>query len=445
MTDAKHLSTKTIPNNYFRDERESFLPGIFAELRRISASFGIALDAIQSNKTRSFLTILGIVVGVAVVVLVAALLQGAQNFIVNATAGFAPDVLRIEKASFQDFGADGQAFVEAQSKRPDILPDDLEFLRQRLDTNFEIGAQTDASLPARRGTKTLVGIAVQGVTPNITELSNLKIERGRSFTSIDDAYRRNVAVIGQDIVAELFAGENPLGQEIRLGQLPYQVVGVAQGRGSVFGNSQDGFVQIPLGTFLKIFGERSRSLAILTKARDGEKLSVEDTEEQMRVALRIRRGLILTEKDDNFSLVTAKSIQAFSGTLTGIIGTIVYPLTGIALFVGGVVVMNMMLASVTERTREIGVRIALGARKSDILSQFLFESTMLTLVGGFLGLGLAALLAWFISWLTKFPLSLPLWAIFAAIGVSCLVGIVFGVIPARQASNLDPIEALRSE
>ena len=414
-------------------------------MTRFRESIFIALDAIRANRTRSALTVLGIVVGVAVVVMVAALLQGAQDFIVKTTSEFAPDVIRIEKASFQDFGADGQAFIEALSKRPDILPEDLEFLRERLGAKFEVGGQVDATLPARRGAKTLIGIAVQGVTANIAELSNVKIAAGRGLTSTDDDFRRNVCVIGQDVVDELFGGVNPIGEELRLGQLAYEVVGVAQPRGSVFGNSQDGFVQIPLGTFTRIFGTRSRSLALLVKPVDSKAISEDEAEEQIRVAMRVRRKLILTAKEDDFSLLTAKSIKAFSGNLTGIVGTIIYPLTAIALFVSGVVVMNMMLASVVERTREIGVRMALGARRSDILTQFLIETTTLTLFGGILGIVAATILVWLIAFLTKFTLSLPVWSVFAAVGVSCFVGIFFGVIPARQAARLSPIEALRSE
>jgi putative ABC transport system permease protein len=422
-----------------------YMADIFSNFASFYESVRIAVDSIRANTTRSLLTILGIVVGVAVVVMVAALLQGAQNVITKAIADFAPDVVRLEKASFQDFNADGQAFAEARSKRPDILSDDLEFLRSRLDSNFVVGAQTDASLPAKRGTKTLVGIAVQGVTSNITELTNLKIERGRYFRDIDIEFRRNVCVIGQDVVDELFGGTNPIGQKIQLGQLAYEVIGVAESKGSLFGNSQDGFVQIPLGTFEKVFGKRSRSIAILIKAEDTKNIKPEETADRVRVAMRIRRGLVLTDKEDNFSLVTADSIQAFSGNLTGIVGAIIYPLTMIALFVGGVVVMNMMLASVAERTKEIGIRMALGARRINILMQFLVETTVLTLIGGVIGLLTAAALIGIIVWLTEFPLTLPVWAVFLAIGVSCAVGIVFGVIPARQASKLDPIEALNSD
>lgn len=405
----------------------------------------LAWDSVRANRTRSALTVIGVVVGVAVVVIVAALLQGAQTFVVNSTAGFAPDVLRIEKASFQDFGADGQAFVEAQAKRPDIFVDDLENLTERLGEEIEFGAQGNAVLSARRGAKTLVGVSIQGVTPNITDLSNLKIAYGRGLTSTDETYRRNVCIIGQDIVDELFPTSGAIGEEIQLGQLRYQVVGVAESRGSSFGASQDGFVQMPLGTFTRVFGSRSRSLAILAKSKDPEKLSLADVEERVRVALRIRRKLVGTDKEDDFSFVTAKSVQAFSASLTGIVGTIVYPLTAISLFVGGIVVMNMMLSSVTERTREIGVRIAVGARRRDILIQFLIETTTLTVIGGVIGVIFAAGIIWMLAWATKLPLTLPIWAVMAAIGVSCAVGIVFGVVPARQAAALDPIEALRSE
>ena len=408
-------------------------------------SFSLAWDSVRANRTRSVLTIFGVTVGVAVVVIVAALLQGAQAFIVDSVAAFAPDVLRVEKASFQDFGDDGQAFAEAQAKRPDLLVEDLEYLVEKLGGEIEVGAQGNASLPVRRLGNTLLGVSVQGVTPNITELTNLKIAYGRGLTSTDDNFRRNVCVIGQDLVDELFPTTGALGNELRIGQDRYTVVGVAESRGSLFGSSQDGFVQIPLGTFTRVFGSRSRSLAILAKAKNTEKMSLDEVEEQVRVAIRIRRKTIGTSEEDDFSVVTAKSIQAFSASLTGIVGTIVFPLTAIALFVGGIVVMNMMLASVTERTREIGVRMAVGARRRDILTQFLIETTTLTVIGGLWGIIAAGGIVWLLAWATQLPLTLPIWAVAAAIAVSCAVGIIFGVIPARQAAALDPIEALRSE
>ena len=325
-------------------------------LNRFIESARLAVDSIRGNATRSGLTIIGIVVGVASVVIVASLLEGAQTLVVSATADFAPNVIRIEKASFQDFQSDGQAFAEAQSKRPDILSEDLRYIDSRLGSNFEVGAEGSAFLPARRGSKTLVGISVRGVTPNITEITNIRIARGRGFVETDDRIRRGVCIIGQDVVDELFAEQDPLGKQIRLGQLAYEVVGVAEPQGSLFGNSQDGFVLLPLGTFEKVFGRRSRSLSLLVRAKDESRITTEETEERARVAMRIRRGLVFSDQDDSFSIVTADSTKAFAGSITALIGTIIYPLTVIGLFVGGVVVMNMMLSAVSERTREIGIR-----------------------------------------------------------------------------------------
>ncbi|HRH41341.1 MAG TPA: ABC transporter permease [Pyrinomonadaceae bacterium] len=404
----------------------------------------IAFDSIRAHRLRSLLTVIGVVIGVAVVTIVAALLEGAGNFVISQTVNFAPNVVRIDKAAFQDFAGDGQAFVTALSKRPNIYPDELEVLKNRFQETLEIGGLANGGLPVRRGEKTLNGINVQGVTPNITSLTSVKIANGRELTETDNQFRSNVCVIGTDIVDELFPNLNPLGKEIRIGQLPFMVVGIAEPRGSLFGSSQDGFVMIPLDTFSRVFGERSRSISILAQAKPNLNLSVADTEETVRVGMRQLRKLKFAD-EDNFSLTTAKSVQAFTDTLTGLIGTITYPLTIIALVVGGVVVMNMMLASVTERTKEVGIRMALGARRSDILTQFLFEATLLTLFGGILGLVLAAVLVWVVALITKLPIFLPIWAAFMAIAISCLVGVVFGVLPARRAAKLDPIEALRSE
>jgi putative ABC transport system permease protein len=419
----------------------SFKPKWPPSFLRFGEAIRVAWGAILAHRLRSGLTVIGVVVGVAVVVLVAALLQGVQAFIIAQTAGFAPDVVRVEKAAFQDFAGDGQAFTEARAKRPDLLPLDVVYLQELFANRLEIGAQTDATLPVRRNRQTLVGIAVQGVTPNITALTNIKIQSGRDFNSSDDNYRRNVCVIGTDIADELFPGLNPVGEELRIGQLPYEIIGVAEPRGSLFGNSQDGFVMLPLGTFTRIFGAKSRSLALLARGRG---VSREETEELVRNSLRLRRKLDSRESD-NFSLVTAKSVQAFTDKLTGIVGAIIYPLTAIALVVGGVVVMNMMLASVTERTREIGIRLALGARRRDILAQFLIEATTLTIFGGAIGLLAAGCLVFGLAYATNLPLSIPKWAVTASFLVSTLVGLTFGVVPARRASRLDPIEALRSE
>jgi putative ABC transport system permease protein len=411
---------------------------------RWAEALRVALAAILAHRLRSLLTVIGIVIGIAVVTVVAALLEGAQEFINKTAAGLGPGIVRIDKASFQDFVGDAQAFAEARAKRPDVTLDDYRGLRERLKDRLEVAARIDASLPIGRGGRNLDGIVVQGGTSNISELTTIKLDRGRMLTEFDDQYRRPVCLIGKDVDEYLFPETDAIGRFIKLGGSEYEVVGVAAPLGSSIGASQDAFVQIPLGTFTRIFGTRSRSISLLTRARSDQTLANSEVEELTRIAMRLQRSLQPGD-DDNFSVTTSKSIEAFAGRITAIVALVLYPLTGIALGVAGVVVMNMMLASVTERTREIGIRLAIGARRSDILIQFLIESTLLTLAGGLIGVVFAALLVQLAALLTGFSLVVPVWALVAAITVSSSIGIIFGVFPARRAARLDPIEALRKE
>ncbi|HEX4946246.1 MAG TPA: ABC transporter permease [Blastocatellia bacterium] len=428
------------PNTHQTHSSRSTASGLW----RWSEAFNVAIGAILANRLRSILTIIGIVIGVAVVALVAAMLEGAQKFISREAQTLGPGIVVVDKVSFLDFIGDGDAFIEAAAKRPDITIETMQTLRDRVGDRLEIGAQVDAVLPVQRAGKSLRGIAVQGVTPNIVTLSTNKLDAGRELTDFDNEYRRFVCVIGADVVDDLFPYSDPIGQQLKLGSASYEVVGVYAKRGSTAGASQDGFVQIPLSTYAKVFGARSRSIALLAKAKPGVQMTTDEVEDLTRFGMRQVRRL-QPGVDDNFSIKTAKSIEKFAGNVTNIVGFVLFPLTGIALAVGGIVVMNMMLASVTERTREIGIRMAIGARRRDILAQFLLESTLLTLLGGAIGVGIAAMIAWTAARLTDLPVTLPLWALAAAVIMSFTVGIVFGVFPARRASKLDPIEALRTE
>ncbi len=416
---------------------------ITTALRWIEA-FQVAVGAILSHRLRSALTIIGIVIGVAVAALVAALLEGAQGFITQQTAGLGPGIVRVDKASFQDFVGDGQAFADARARRPDITLDHFNALRERLSNQLEVGAQVDAAVTVRYSNKSLKATALQGVTPNISALSTYKIERGRELTEFDEENRREVCVIGADTAEYLFPLELPVGKQIRLGAYQFEVIGVYAPKGSSFGASQDSFVQVPISSWAKVFGARSRSIALLAKARPGVALEGEALEDLVRFNMRQARRLKPGE-GDNFSVTNDKKVAAFVGQITTIVAAVLFPLTAIALVVGGIVVMNMMLASVTERTREIGIRMAIGARRSDILAQFLLEATLLTLIGGGIGIVFATGIAWLFSQASGIAIGLPTWAIIAALTVSCTVGIAFGVFPARKAARLDPIEALRTE
>jgi putative ABC transport system permease protein len=419
-------------------------PAAFPQRRRwgisLMEAWHLAIDAILMHKLRSFLTLLGVIIGVAVVTTVAAVIEGAELYVREKIADLGQGIFRVEKASFEAIG-DFKAFLEARAKNPDLTRDDYRALPARVPGAIAIGAKDSSTLPVKYGNNEMSEVSIQGVTPNMTDLSNVKVDIGRYIDMTDEARRRAVCVIGSDIVEGLLPQLDPLGKDIKIGERFYTVIGVAKKLGTVLGQSQDNFVIMPLSTFQKEFGSR-RSLSLYIKGDPA--IPLQQVQDQTRVVLRSRHQLSYNEEDD-FSLVTNEATEALFGKFIAGVAAVALPVTGISLIVGGIVIMNTMLVSVSERTKEIGIRKSIGARRRDIAIQFLLESSILSGFGGVIGVSIAFAMTEIGSRAVGIPMALPLWALTAALLVAIGVGLTFGIYPALRAARLDPVEAMRTE
>jgi putative ABC transport system permease protein len=333
-------------------------------------------------------------------------------------------------------------------KRKDLTVADLGAVREACNACAEVGGMLATRRDVKFGRTTQESVQILGVTENAPRIGTMReITAGRSLISDDVDRASPVAVIGSDVADAFFGHMEPLGKEIRIDGHPLRVVGVVEKKGTVFGNSQDNFMWIPISLFQKLYGSR-RSVDIMVQATSMD--SFETAQDQSRVIMRNRRHLGFGKPDD-FSVETGESVLELWQSATRGIYVVTVVVTGISLLVGGVVVMNIMLVSVTERIREIGVRKALGARRRDILRQFLVESVILSLFGGLLGLLGAAIFSWGLATVlgnimsTSFTAPVRLWAVLLAIAVSTIVGLVAGIYPAGRAAALDPVVALRNE
>jgi putative ABC transport system permease protein len=399
----------------------------------------IALGSLRAHKLRTFLTLLGVIFGVMTVVAVAAVIEGFFRYIDRTvTADLGANTVILDKfgiiTSFEEF-------IEKNRRNKDITLADAEYLRERMTLAQSIGAQGFSSAEIRSPREKLTNVTVRGATPNMVNIDSIQPEFGRYISETDNEHRRSVTMIGSEIADKLFGGREVAGREIKIDGLPFEVIGVAKEQGSFFGQSRDDFVIIPLSTFQKNFGAR-QSLLISVRGQDGAKL--EDVQDQVKMLMRARHRLAYNDKD-TFGVFTSDTINNFVQALFGLIAAVALGVVSISLVVGGIVIMNIMLVTVTERTREIGIRKSLGARRKDILAQFLVESTTLSLIGGLIGLGVAYAISTLLVKFTPIPAELPLWAAALAIGVSSGVGLIFGIYPAWKAAKLDPIVALRSE
>jgi putative ABC transport system permease protein len=398
----------------------------------------IALQSIFAHKLRAFLTLIGIIIGVASVVVVGASINGFNEYVVKQVSKIL-GVNHFMIARFANVGRLSDEEWEAMMKRNKRLDwDDFEWLQIQCKTCTDVGATAGSQNDLRQGGQELLGTQIVGVTANMVDIEDKTIGEGRFILSHEVERAEMVAVIGMDVREKFFAGLDPIGKTIKVNELPMTIVGVEERRGSMFGQSMDNHAYIPLTTYQRMFGRR-QSLQIHGKSENREKFQA--TIDEARVALRNKHKLKGDQPDD-FGLVNVEQVNNQIDQFTGAIAAVVTPITLISLVVGGIVVMNIMLVSVTERTFEIGLRKAVGARRRHILFQFLIESSLLSGFGGVFGLMLAAGLSWIISNSTPVPMAITPGYILLALLVSGGIGMMFGIYPAFKAAKLDPIVAL---
>jgi len=400
-------------------------------------SIGIALGGLRSNKLRSFLTLLGTIIGVASVIAVVSFVEGLNRFVTQKLLNAGANVFVVDKYGFI---TSREAYEEAL-KRPDVTLDDADALREGVEHASLVVAQAGSAAPLRYRNKTMKAVRINGRSAGYDVVDDVAIDEGRHLSEIDDTGRSPVCVIGPEVSEELFGTLPALGRAIRIGNHEFHVIGVTKAKGKMFGQSQDRFVTVPIRTFQKYWLERG-SVEIALKSVD--QASLPAAEQEARNILRARRHQ-RPGQGDRFGITNSETWLTLYRTLTGGIFVLTIGVAAISLVVGGIVIMNIMLVSVTERTKEIGIRKALGARRRDILTQFLVEATTLSVSGGFIGIVLGGGLALLVGAISPLPAALSLPAVLLGIFMSTGVGVFFGSYPAFRAARLDPIEALRYE
>jgi len=413
-----------------------------ARMRRGLIAMGetlrLALDSLRAHKLRSFLTLLGVILAVTTLVSVMSVIEGLNMYVADRVANLGANVFIIDQ-----FGiiTSRDEFLKAQ-KRPLISMEDYQRLKDSMKTARSVAAEEDREVQTRFGDVKLENTDVSGVTPNYADVRSINVAQGRFLTPADEDHRSEVVFIGSDVAKKFFPNLDPIGKTIRAETHSYEVIGVAEAIGSAFGQSQDNYLMMPLGAYMKGWHRQRDGLTIFVQAPNTEMM--EASEDEARMLFRAWRKVPYNEKD-NFAILGSDSIMGLWKDLTGNLAFVAMALVSVFLVVGGIVIMNIMLASVTERTREIGIRRSLGARKIHIMMQFLTESSMLAATGGILGILGAYTIVMLVKTLFSFPMETPLGAVFLSLCVSTGVGLFFGIFPAMRAAKLDPIEALRAD
>ena len=409
---------------------------------QFSEAVKLALDALWANKMRSILTLLGVVISIASVITVVTLTNGAKEFVTSKINSYGAAVVTVSKMPQTFITLD--EYLEFQ-KRKNVTVDDYRAIVNGCRSCASVGAQRSSTGNVVYGTQSTTDTQIRGWTWTMPPISNQNIVLGRSFTEAEDEHSAHVAIVGADIVNNMLGAGDPLGKEIRVDGEPYTVIGVGEAQGKMFGNSMDNWVAVPLTAYLSEYGAYGDAASVTIFVDTGGGGEVMDSVmDELRTVMRIQRHLKPGE-GDTFSIDSSATFKDLLGKILNSFGAVVASIAAISLVIGGIVIMNIMLVSVTERTREIGVRKALGARRKDILLQFVIESATVALVGGVIGVVLGISLAKLITLTIAFPSVVELWSVLLALVVAAAVGLFFGIYPAHKASMLDPIAALRAE
>jgi putative ABC transport system permease protein len=406
---------------------------------QFTEAFKLALQSLWANKLRSILTLIGVVMGVASVIMVITLVNGANRYVSTKLSGYGADVFTITRMSSVIFSAEDYFRYQ---KRKIVRIEDYEAIRDSCTQCSEVGALLSKSTNVVYNGHSSNNTEVRGYTWTMLTLNNIDIAIGRGFTPGDDEHGTHNAIIGYDIVDNLMPDGDPIGKEIRVDGIPYTIIGVGDRQGKTLGESQDNWVAVPITTYQQTYGYND-SVDIYARA-NGNAEVMERAEDEVRVLMRSRRHNAVGTPDD-FELETNDTFLDIWKQISSLFTWVVLGIASISLVVGGIVIMNIMLVSVTERTREIGVRKALGAKQRDILLQFLIESATMATTGGAIGVLCGVIVAKLITLIIGFPTSVQLWSVFLGLFVAGATGIFFGVYPASKAAKLDPVVALRAE